>query len=65
MVMDWILQKQGLPPAVLDDVNVAVFGGHVLFNQMDQAVAASKATEAVAAGVEKSLLQLQAAAKAQ
>jgi prophage maintenance system killer protein len=63
MVMDWILQKQGLPPAVLDDVNVAVFGGHVLYNQMDQVVSASKAAEAVAAGVERSLMQLQAAAK--
>ncbi|MGE0709084.1 MAG: Fic family protein [Planctomycetota bacterium] len=61
MVMDWILRAHGLPAATLSDVNVAVFGAMFMLGIQDQIVAASKAVEAVAQGVEASLKALEAA----
>ncbi|MFO0575393.1 MAG: Fic family protein [Polyangia bacterium] len=55
MVMDWILQSHGLPPAVLqgDEINVALFGLHPYLGE--PSVAADHATRSVTQGLERSL----------
>ncbi|HBP22026.1 MAG TPA: hypothetical protein DEA08_30110 [Planctomycetes bacterium] len=56
MVMDWVLRKNGLPPATMDNVNVAVFGGRNAFGiETKVGATPTEAIEAVTQGVEKSL----------
>lgn len=55
MVMDYILRKNGLPPALLDDVNVAVFGTEGAFGTSIVNKTPADAIEAVTRGVERSL----------
>ena len=61
MVMDYVLQQNGLPPATLADVNVAVFGGERALGIVDGAsVTPEQALTKVTAGVERSLELLEA-----
>ena len=59
MVMDWILKKNGLPPAAIEEPYVAVFAHLPTYNQyVDYApvgAAASDAARIVTDGVERSL----------
>ncbi|MGE0712814.1 MAG: RHS repeat-associated core domain-containing protein [Planctomycetota bacterium] len=63
MVMDYVLQKNGLPPATLDNVNVAVFGSEGAYGIKSPASASpEQAIDAVTKGVERSLEHLNKAA---
>lgn len=55
MVMDWILQSHGLPPAVLQggEINVALFGLHPYLGE--PSVTADHAARSVTQGLERSL----------
>ncbi|MEZ6186653.1 MAG: RHS repeat-associated core domain-containing protein [Planctomycetota bacterium] len=55
MVMDYVLRKNGLPPAALDESAVAVFG----LGSAEASVTPAQALERVTQGVENSLDQLE------
>ncbi|MCA8924166.1 MAG: Fic family protein [Planctomycetes bacterium] len=55
LVMDYVLQRHGLPPAAMSDVNVAVFGAERAWGISGISTTPEQAIEKVTAGVERSL----------
>ncbi|MEZ6185546.1 MAG: RHS repeat-associated core domain-containing protein [Planctomycetota bacterium] len=55
LVMDWVLQRHGLPPAAITDPNLAVFGAEQILRAGPPPVTPEQAIEVVTAGVERSL----------
>ena len=55
LVMDYVLRSNGLPPAVLDDVNVAAFGLERVAGIPGLSTTPTEAVAKVTAGVERSL----------
>ncbi|MCA8921920.1 MAG: Fic family protein, partial [Planctomycetes bacterium] len=55
MVMDYVLRSHGLPPATMENVNVAVFGYERALGIEGLSATPTQAVERVTAGVERSL----------
>ncbi|MEZ6184006.1 MAG: Fic family protein [Planctomycetota bacterium] len=55
LVMDYVLRSHGLPPAAMEDVNVAAFGLERALGFGSSSVSPTVALERVTAGVERSL----------
>jgi len=55
LVMDYVLRSNGLPPAALDDVNVAAFGLERVAGIQGLSTTPTEAVTKVTEGVERSL----------